>query len=168
MDRFVWDYWHVPNQYTLIRTPAEDFFPKELFEGLEDALLSYGENKLGCRSISPVWLSYYVDGCSQVTRLLLRLSFAFLKWRSVLPDAFDERCRLVSRGPGNISPVWLSYYLDGCSQVTRLFLGPPFAFLKWRSVLPDAFDKRCRLVSRGPGSISPVWRFRCGRMLPDN
>lgn len=66
MDRFVWDYWHVPNQYTLIRTPAEDFFPRTLYESLEDALLSYGENKLGCRSISPVWLSYYVDGCSQV------------------------------------------------------------------------------------------------------
>ncbi|GAQ82551.1 hypothetical protein KFL_001150120 [Klebsormidium nitens] len=65
MDRFVWDYWHVPNQYTLIRTPAEDFFPRTLYESLEDALLSYGENKLGCRSISPVWLSYYVDGCSQ-------------------------------------------------------------------------------------------------------
>jgi hypothetical protein len=29
-------------------------------------LLAYGESKLGCRAISPIWMSYYVDGCSQV------------------------------------------------------------------------------------------------------
>jgi hypothetical protein len=65
-DRFVWDYWHVPDQYTLLRTPADQFFPQEEYQGLEDALLEYGEQHLGCRGISPIWLSYYVDGCRQV------------------------------------------------------------------------------------------------------
>ena len=27
-DRFVWDYWHVPGQYTALRTPAEGYFPR--------------------------------------------------------------------------------------------------------------------------------------------
>ena len=66
-ERFVWDYWHVPDQYTLLRTPADQFFPEEQYQQLEDALLDYGEEHLGCRGISPVWLSYYVDGCRQVS-----------------------------------------------------------------------------------------------------
>lgn len=64
-DRFVWDYWHIEDQYTLIRTPARYFFPKPLFEKLENALLDYGANVLGCHGISDPWISYYIDGCSQ-------------------------------------------------------------------------------------------------------
>ena len=96
MDRFVWDYWHVPNQYTLIRTPAEDFFPRSMFESLEDALLSYGENKLGCRSISPVWLSYYVDGCSQV--IINDLSIGLESSASQLISSDFCGCRTMSMG----------------------------------------------------------------------
>jgi len=64
-ERFVWDYWHVPGQYTLVRTPAEQYFSPAEWAQLEEALLQYGQEKLGCRSITPVWLSYYVDGCGQ-------------------------------------------------------------------------------------------------------
>ncbi|GLC35784.1 hypothetical protein PLESTB_000493900 [Pleodorina starrii] len=64
-ERFLWDYWHVPDQYTLVRTQAQVYFPEELYNRLEDALLSYGESQLGCRAISPIWMSYYVDGCVQ-------------------------------------------------------------------------------------------------------
>ena len=60
------DYWHVPDQYTLVRTQAKVYFPSELYDALEDSLISYGESRLGCRAISPIWMSYYVDGCSQV------------------------------------------------------------------------------------------------------
>jgi hypothetical protein len=35
--RFVWDYWHVPGQYTLLRTPAADYFPKEQYDQLVGA-----------------------------------------------------------------------------------------------------------------------------------
>ena len=74
-ERFVWDYWHVPDQYTLLRTPADQFFPEEAYQQLEDALLQYGEEHLGCRGMSPVWLSYYVDGCRQVTLSNASLDF---------------------------------------------------------------------------------------------
>eukprot|EP00466_Bigelowiella_natans_P016666 jgi/Bigna1/72438/fgenesh1_pg.19_\ len=56
--RFVWDYWHVPEQYTLIRTPASDL--KQIFPILKTIMLF-----TCCRNISPMWLSYYVDGCYQ-------------------------------------------------------------------------------------------------------
>lgn len=64
-ERFLWDYWHVENQYTLMRTQAAAYFPKTLYRRLESDLLSYGERVLGCRAISPVWMSYYIDGCLQ-------------------------------------------------------------------------------------------------------
>jgi hypothetical protein len=69
-DRFAWDFWHVTDedstiQYSLHRTPADAFFPSDLYDQLEDALVEYGERVLGCRGISPVWLSYYTDGCRQ-------------------------------------------------------------------------------------------------------
>ncbi len=53
-------------QYTLMRTPAELFFPAPLQRSLEDALSAFGEARLGCRGISQVWLAYYVDGMRQV------------------------------------------------------------------------------------------------------
>lgn len=63
--RFVWDYWHVPEQYTLHRTQAATYFEPELFDALTKALTEYGQQHLGCRDISPPWLSYYIDGCEQ-------------------------------------------------------------------------------------------------------
>jgi hypothetical protein len=120
-ERFLWDYWHVENQYTLHRTQAgrardqgggrgvarrsaavgappaalawgglqplapgppppararpetpaascnragrppppqaAAYFPKPLYRRLESDLLAYGERNLGCRSISPIWMS---------------------------------------------------------------------------------------------------------------
>jgi 2OG-Fe(II) oxygenase superfamily len=64
-ERFVWDYWHVPEQYTYIRTFAEEFFPSELFRRFIDHLMAWGREQLGCTKIVPPWLSYYVDGCRQ-------------------------------------------------------------------------------------------------------
>ena len=47
-DRFVWDYWHVPDQYTALRTPAWEYFPEALYrdfpwleEGERNASLQY-------------------------------------------------------------------------------------------------------------------------------
>jgi hypothetical protein len=64
-DRFCWDCWHVPGQYHVLRTPADAFFPPPLHEALVDALTEHGERQLGCRGISPLWLSCYLDGCRQ-------------------------------------------------------------------------------------------------------
>lgn len=65
-ERFQWDYWHVPGQYTLVRSPAYNFFPEDMFEALKQELEDWGLNHLGCGEISPTWISYYVDGCEQL------------------------------------------------------------------------------------------------------
>jgi len=64
-DRFVWDYWHVPGQYTALRTPAWTYFPKPLYERFHRRLVAWGRATLGCHDISPPWLSLYVEGCRQ-------------------------------------------------------------------------------------------------------
>lgn len=64
-DRFVWDYWHVPNQYTHLRTPAWTYFPRALYAAFHRGLVAWGRATLGCHDISPPWLSCYVDGCAQ-------------------------------------------------------------------------------------------------------
>lgn len=64
-DRFVWDYWHVPDQYTALRTPAWSYFPRQLYARFHRRLVAWGRARLGCHDISPPWLSLYVEGCRQ-------------------------------------------------------------------------------------------------------
>ena len=63
--RFVWDWWHVPDQYTALRTPAYEFFPKALYERFHRKLVLWGRETLGAHDISPPWMSCYIDGCRQ-------------------------------------------------------------------------------------------------------
>lgn len=63
--RFVWDYWHVPGQYTALRTPAWTYFPQPLYQRFHRRLVEWGRRTLGCHDISPPWLSVYVEGCRQ-------------------------------------------------------------------------------------------------------
>lgn len=64
-DRFVWDYWHVPGQYTALRTPAWTYFPQSIYRPFHERLVKWGRETLGCHDISPPWLSLYVEGCRQ-------------------------------------------------------------------------------------------------------
>jgi hypothetical protein len=64
-DRFVWDYWHVPGQYTALRTPAWTYFARRLYAQFHNRLVAWGRAHLGCHDISPPWLSLYVEGCRQ-------------------------------------------------------------------------------------------------------
>jgi hypothetical protein len=64
-DRFVWDWWHVPGQYTQLRTPAWQYFSPALYRAVHTRLVAWGRARLGCHDISPPWLSLYVDGCGQ-------------------------------------------------------------------------------------------------------
>jgi len=61
----VWDYWHVPGQYTHLRTPAWTYFPRTVYAAFHRRLVAWGRATLGCHDISPPWLSCYVDGCGQ-------------------------------------------------------------------------------------------------------
>ena len=63
--RFVWDFWHVPDQYTLVRTPAKYFFPQKQWRDFLGALGKWGQENLGCGAITDPWLSYYIEGCEQ-------------------------------------------------------------------------------------------------------
>ncbi|KAL6760292.1 hypothetical protein V8C86DRAFT_3013363 [Haematococcus lacustris] len=68
--RFLWDYWYCPDaagscQYSLVRTQAQVYFSPEQHAQLVDTLLAWGEAQLGCRAITPLWLSYYTDGMLQ-------------------------------------------------------------------------------------------------------
>lgn len=63
--RFVWDWWHVPGQYTALRTPAYHYFPAELYRDFHESLVWWGRRNLGCHDISPPWMSCYIDGCKQ-------------------------------------------------------------------------------------------------------
>lgn len=63
--RFCWDYWHVPDQYTFLRTPAWEFFSPKLYSQLHLSLLDFGQKVLGCHNITPPWLSLYTEGCVQ-------------------------------------------------------------------------------------------------------
>lgn len=64
-DRFVWDFWNVPDQYTLVRTPADHFFPSQAYNSFLSELGHWASTTLGCSAITPPWLSYYVEGCEQ-------------------------------------------------------------------------------------------------------
>ncbi len=64
-DRFQWDWWHVPGQYTALRTPAWTYFPNKIYAEFHNRLVAWGRHTLGCHDISPPWLSLYVEGCRQ-------------------------------------------------------------------------------------------------------
>lgn len=63
--RFVWDYWHVPGQYSYLRTPARRFFAGPVYGRLLAAIRDWGAATLGCAAVSDPWLSYYLDGGRQ-------------------------------------------------------------------------------------------------------
>src|SRR5215203_5428561 len=64
-ERFVWDYWHMPEQYTYLRTYGDRYFPEVLTTALMERLREWGREVLGCGSVSPPWFSYNVEGCVQ-------------------------------------------------------------------------------------------------------
>ncbi|MCA2980071.1 MAG: 2OG-Fe(II) oxygenase [Myxococcaceae bacterium] len=64
-DRFVWDLWNVPGQYTALRTPAYLYFPRRLYDAFHQRLVWWGRRVLGCHDVSPPWMSCYVNGCEQ-------------------------------------------------------------------------------------------------------
>jgi hypothetical protein len=64
-ESFAWDYWHVPDQYTYLRTFGDRYFPEPLGSSFLARLRDWGQDVLGCGSITPPWLSYYVEGCVQ-------------------------------------------------------------------------------------------------------
>ncbi len=63
--RFIWDYFHVPAQYTYVRTLPEYVFPPDLYSRFLRRIRAWGVRNLGCAKIISPWLSFFVEGCRQ-------------------------------------------------------------------------------------------------------
>jgi len=64
-ERFIWDYWHIPQQYTYFRTVALNAISPALLGQFTEALRAWGVANLGTDRITLPWLSYYIEGCRQ-------------------------------------------------------------------------------------------------------
>lgn len=81
-DRFVWDWWHVPDQYTLMRTPAEEYFRPEASHSHCDCCQSVLRSCPSCAGFtessprgqsccSPTWRSFSHTAPSRLRLLTL-------------------------------------------------------------------------------------------------
>jgi hypothetical protein len=61
--RFAWEHWHVPGQFSQLRTPARSFFGEEVIAAFEGRLLRWARTTLGVARLGgPPWLSAITDG----------------------------------------------------------------------------------------------------------
>lgn len=61
----VWDYWHVPEQYTYLRTQPAKVLGPELVQAFTQQLRHFALTRLGLSTVTHPLLSLYVDGCRQ-------------------------------------------------------------------------------------------------------
>src|SRR5689334_2209871 len=61
----IWDYWHVPDLYTYLRTSPRRVFPSAFVDLFVEKLRAWAVDKLGMTLVSEPTLSLYVDGCGQ-------------------------------------------------------------------------------------------------------
>ena len=60
----IWNYWHVPDMYTYLRTLPRKVIPAELMTSFWNHLAGWTRANLNCVP-SDAYLSLYVDGCRQ-------------------------------------------------------------------------------------------------------
>ena len=65
LDRCVWDYFHVDDQFNAHITPANNIFKKSTLNKFEKTLLSWIYKNLGCTEINSMWCSNYTHSCGQ-------------------------------------------------------------------------------------------------------
>jgi hypothetical protein len=61
----VWDYWHVANLYTYLRTDPKNILPAGLVQSFLNQLTEWSLEHLGLTYVSYPYLSLYVNGCGQ-------------------------------------------------------------------------------------------------------
>jgi hypothetical protein len=61
----IWNYWHVPNLYTYLRTSPERVIPRPLVDAFHERLSRWARVRLGLGLVTWPNLSVYVDGCVQ-------------------------------------------------------------------------------------------------------
>lgn len=85
--RFIWDYWHIENKYSHLRTPAEFLFSPKTYSLLLKELSGFGRKELGCHGLSKPWVSLYLDGSYQNLHTdaphgVFAYVFSLTKWKS--------------------------------------------------------------------------------------
>jgi hypothetical protein len=155
--RFVWDHWHLDGQYRQHRALAKQFLPASLYTTLKNELLAYGQENLGCHSISEPWLSYYTEGDFQD----LHTDSPHGPWAYVL-SLTDWTKRKFSGGDTlilrpEIMNYWANYSRDRGLETADLFdVIPPL----FNQLL--VFDPR---VPHGVRRVSGVHDPRDGRLV---
>jgi hypothetical protein len=90
--RFVWDYWNLPGQYTLLRSPPGSIFAPAHLAAFLDELALWAQTWLGLSAVSEPWLSCYVEGCEQ----RFHTDAAHGPWAfvySLTPNVFHKKAR---------------------------------------------------------------------------
>lgn len=64
-ERFVWDYWNVPDQFTYLRALPQTVISEDLLTQFKSALLTWTFEHLGVLEMRSLSLSAYVEGCQQ-------------------------------------------------------------------------------------------------------
>lgn len=62
----VWNYWHVPDSYTYLRTSPDKVIDPVLMQGFMQRLSDLALQRLGMDHVTWPFLSLYVEGCGQV------------------------------------------------------------------------------------------------------
>src|SRR4029077_6658544 len=61
----IWNYWHVPELYTYLRTSPDKIRPAEALRLFHNALTTYAARQFALDAVSWPYLSLYVAGCRQ-------------------------------------------------------------------------------------------------------
>jgi hypothetical protein len=61
----VWNYWHIPDSYTYLRTAPEKVIERGRIDAFHNALRDWSVALLGMANVSWPYLSLYVSGCRQ-------------------------------------------------------------------------------------------------------
>jgi hypothetical protein len=150
-DRFCFDPWYVPGQYSLLRTQAEYFFPEDQYQDLIDALIAFGESQLGCQAISPPWLSLYTDGHRQE----LHTDSPHGPWAFVLSltpwyNNNDDRCPYFKGGDTQLLQPHVLDYWRHYNPTTGWETPQLFSYIQPR------FNRLTLFDSRFPHGVTPV------------
>jgi hypothetical protein len=144
-ERFVWDYWHIPDQYTYLRTPAANVVSPSLLARFMERLRTWGDEHLGCDRAMLPWLSYYVDGCRQelhsdVVQGTWSYVYSLTRW--------DERIFTGGEtllGAPRLLTYWESFDAGKSTESRHLL-----------ERVPAGFDQLCVFDSRLPHAVATV------------
>ena len=143
--RFVWDYWHIPGQFTYFRTPALSVIPPSLLARFTSSLRAWGESNLGTSRVTVPWLSYYIEGCRQelhsdVIQGMWSYVYSLTPWAD---RQFTGGETLIASE--TLLDYWLGFDPESSSESKQLI-----------DRIPALFDQLCVFDSRLPHGVGVV------------